>query len=1125
MTQEELKISINIGAETAEEAVKSLKGQIEKLGGSVEDLDKKTGKAAQEQLAFAAASAAAFASLLGVINKSTQAITSYQSAMKGLESVAGGRGVAQSELQEALDSVTDGFFSATAAATAYKNLLTRGYSLDQATNAIVRLKDAAAFGRQASLSLEDAVVSTTEGLRNENSVLVDNAGVTKNVAKMWEDYAKARGLVTANLTQEQKVEAEYIGLMQETQMQVGDLAKASETLAGSQAEQAAQITKLSTAYGSALEPAVKGVTEAITRFLGIATDVVEAAPGMASGITTAVVAFTGLAAVIMAVKSATEKLTVAALKNPFTIGAAIVSVAVGTLAAHFTNLAEAEARAAEEEKKRAEQSKERSSKLTNLREEEEELETLKKRYQELTTVQNKSDEDLQELQGIVQTLNTEYGIQVTALNNLDDAYKQGQTAIENRILALDQESKALVRLELEYQKQQLREAQAASDAAKEGVWGDILSSTPYEDTTGAGLGMQKAFDELEAWADEVEEYSADIAEQMKGAMSVIFDSLQEGEFTEEQKSQTISDLYEYFQSLAQAYVDGLDQTVLDYEEAVQAMEDYLSGNEGALDEYLAKLRDSAQTEGTFDGLTDGAEDVADEVDAITQACTGMEKKLKTIKDKLDWKRELLDDRRAMKQAVDVLVDGGEVTEEWAKAVENTREQFGGLSDIELQSALGAEIASLEQETDGLNSQLNATIAEANQLMADIAAGAYGEITLDNQAAIDAIAEVIATLSAAGLSVEDISPTAKKGGGGGGGGKSKAEEAAEEAKRLQEEQYRAQLELIEHKRRMDQITAEEELELLIMVRNTYAQTADQIQEMDEKIYEARKALREAEEDQLTELHEAVMDALEARYEAQREAEQKRIEESIEQWETWADETTSAIQKQIDALDEKAEAEDREATAAEKLRAIDKIKQQMIYETDEYNLRQLQKQLDKAEADLTETQADWAREDQKKALQEQMDAIEQQAQTQIDALDKESEAIDEYYDKLTEKARLEAEAQEIMMRESQENIIAMLKEYAPDYEVVGKSFGEKFYDGFVSVLGDIGKWFDSFAAAMEAPLVSAAQYATRSAQAQISGQSVKNGATVTQNVTFNVPVETPTDTARKMQQVNEALAAML
>lgn len=54
-----------------------------------------------------------------------------------------------------------------------------------------RFKDSAAFGRQSSLSLGEAVKSATEGIKNENSILVDNAGVTKNVSMMWEEYADA----------------------------------------------------------------------------------------------------------------------------------------------------------------------------------------------------------------------------------------------------------------------------------------------------------------------------------------------------------------------------------------------------------------------------------------------------------------------------------------------------------------------------------------------------------------------------------------------------------------------------------------------------------------------------------------------------------------------------------------------------------------------------------------------------------------------------------------------------------------------------------------------------------------------------------------------------------------------
>ncbi len=79
------------------------------------------------------------------------------------------------------------------------------------------------------------MTTATEGIKNENSILVDNAGVTKNVAKMWEDYAKKIGVTTTSLTQAQKVQAEYEGIMAETAMQAGDLEKLSGTLAGSQA--------------------------------------------------------------------------------------------------------------------------------------------------------------------------------------------------------------------------------------------------------------------------------------------------------------------------------------------------------------------------------------------------------------------------------------------------------------------------------------------------------------------------------------------------------------------------------------------------------------------------------------------------------------------------------------------------------------------------------------------------------------------------------------------------------------------------------------------------------------------------------------------------------------------------
>ena len=47
----------------------------------------------------------------------------------------------------------------------------------------------------------------------ENSVLSDAAGVQKNISKMYEDYAKKIGKSTDELTQAEKAQAVYNGIM------------------------------------------------------------------------------------------------------------------------------------------------------------------------------------------------------------------------------------------------------------------------------------------------------------------------------------------------------------------------------------------------------------------------------------------------------------------------------------------------------------------------------------------------------------------------------------------------------------------------------------------------------------------------------------------------------------------------------------------------------------------------------------------------------------------------------------------------------------------------------------------------------------------------------------------------
>lgn len=190
-----------------------------------------------------------------LVKDSIKAASDLEGAYKGLESIVKGQGRNYSEAKNFInDYVKDGLVPLTDAVTAYKNLTARGYDDEQIKNVMNRLKDAASFGRQASYSLGEAVKSATEGLKNENSILVDNAGVTKNVSKMWEEYAKSIGKTRNELTQQEKIQAEVNGIMQETQWQVGDAQKYTDTFAGRLAKLNKTFTDIKVNIGNAFMP-------------------------------------------------------------------------------------------------------------------------------------------------------------------------------------------------------------------------------------------------------------------------------------------------------------------------------------------------------------------------------------------------------------------------------------------------------------------------------------------------------------------------------------------------------------------------------------------------------------------------------------------------------------------------------------------------------------------------------------------------------------------------------------------------------------------------------------------------------------------------------------------------------
>ena len=258
---------------------------IEKISGQLNGLEKTL-----KSIAGTVVKAFTFDKIKDFAIESSEAARTMSDALKGLQSILEGQGRSFSAAQSFIEEYTkDGLIPATNAITAYKDLASRGYDDSQIRQVMLALKDASAYGRQASYTMGEAVESATEGLKNENSILVDNAGVTKNVAKMWEEYAASIGTTANNLTQQQKIQAEVTGILAESKYQAGDAATVAGTLSGQLQQLSFNFNNLKVAIGNAINPIIQTflpiintTITAVTRFANAIASVVGALFGKAS---------------------------------------------------------------------------------------------------------------------------------------------------------------------------------------------------------------------------------------------------------------------------------------------------------------------------------------------------------------------------------------------------------------------------------------------------------------------------------------------------------------------------------------------------------------------------------------------------------------------------------------------------------------------------------------------------------------------------------------------------------------------------------------------------------------------------------------------------------------------------
>lgn len=662
-------------------------------------------------------------------------------------------------------------------------------------------------------------------------------------------------------------------------------------------------------------------------------------------------------------------------------------------------------------------------------------------------------------------------------------------------------------------------------------------------------------------------------QNLPGAIKTLFDSL--GEFEGKDAAQTnfISGLYQQFSELfnligirspeaLSTWLNQLDNSNTHIESAAQALQNYTTAQEASNYE-TAKAAAKAEAlknagDGAFAPLTASIQEVGTHLGKFSTEINKVDKSVNNLSQSATkasaikkYVNEFKTGKVSAEQFEKNLKSVGITTKMTADEAEKFADTLGSNTATGLNKAKeGLEAYLMELETIAANPSIS------TEIKADTSA-AIGRV----KALIAVINVLLKMMGAAGLS------TGGGGGGGGGGGKKDSEyqkaikslehdkkmdvvdlnaelgrllairneiSMTEEEeldleekihavrKKIHEEQLKESYELIDHKKALNQISTEQEVRMLEDIAKKHWMTNQERMEYDRKLYEAQERLRQEKEEKLSGIGDGLVQALQKQYEQMHEEEAAALDKSVEAFESWADARIKAIEKQIEMLDQLSGKEDEEAKSAEELRKINRLKEAYNFEQDEYNRAQLAEQIRQAEQQREDRLRKKSLNDQKTALRDEIKALNDQKNEQRKDAEDKKKALEDTYKSLTEQVNLEAEARRMLMQKSQKDIVALIGKFAPEYDALGRSLGEKWLSGFEQSVGGVFAYFEGFTRQLQSVQSGLAQSALQAVDKYWAGrQSAVTNNTVNQTVQFNQPIETPGQAARRLKDVAEGL----
>lgn len=281
----QLVIDLKMRLEGVEKGLETARKKLQTLEQENKNIENSNKSLDASYLAMSATAVVALGKIVGAIKEATEEYKAHTQAMSSLQNVADYTGENINDLSGIM-SKYENIMTKADLATTIKNFTLMGFSAKQTEQMIETLTNSAIRNRNANYTVSEAVRVASEGYRQGLSTLSDSAGVTENLSVMLDNYAKSIGKTASQLTEAEKNQAYLNRTMYAAEPFAGAMADYMDTLAGKQGQYSQAMRETQVAYAEALEPMLIKLTEGGTGILNIINSLISQNPTLVTGMTT-----------------------------------------------------------------------------------------------------------------------------------------------------------------------------------------------------------------------------------------------------------------------------------------------------------------------------------------------------------------------------------------------------------------------------------------------------------------------------------------------------------------------------------------------------------------------------------------------------------------------------------------------------------------------------------------------------------------------------------------------------------------------------------------------------------------------------------------------------------------------